>query len=316
MATEPTEQELLHEGVRETDNEILQEAFADEPPPAEEPEGEEPEAPAEGDGPLRNERGQFTARTPAREPGEQQPEGEQPEGQERGENDVPRWRLREIAEARRSAEAERETLRAELIRTQTWLHQFEQGQQRGQQQQPQQQPQAPDPLIDPTGYAQSIQGNIGSQMREMQLNFDLQLTHMRHGEVFEKAYEALLGTGPRDGGATIRQLVAANPTGAGQRIVDWYRQGELMRETKGDLAGFKAKLESELLANPEFLKKAMDAARQHANGGTAPNGGGRAPNTITRFPPSLARQTGNAPVIEDDGDDSDRAAFDYAFRNN
>lgn len=322
--TLPTDNELVHDAVSSLEDELLQDAFADEPPARDADdqgndagdagndagdEGNDAAAGEQPDGQPRNARGQFARReeqqADAQEgEGEGQTEDDQQAGN--GENDVPRWRLREIAEERRQAIAERDALRTELARVQA---------QRVHQPQPQAQPQQEiDPLLDPQGFAQRIQQGFEQRLAEIQLNNSLGMAHVRHGEKFERAYEALLGEGQRGNHQLVRQLTSqANP---GEAIVRWHRNAELMREV-GDkgLDGYAEKL----LANPEFLKKAA-AAIAKANGqqqGQQGQGSGN-PRNITRIPPSLSRQAGSnassrgEQLTEADG--TDAAVFDYAMR--
>jgi hypothetical protein len=310
---EPTEQELIADAVSSLEQEIHEEAFqdkpADEPETAEEAGEDLPEAEASDDGQPRDEQGRFASKD---KPAEQQAQpqqqeqrpGEQQQGQERDDetSDVPRWRLREIAEERRQAQAERDQLRAELIRLQTMAQR--------QQQQPQpqeQQQQEIDPLLDPQGFANRLRNEFAEQLRVERLNMSLAMSHQRHGEKFEKAYEALVLEGQRGNRQIIDQLTRqGNP---GEAIVRWYGERELLRETNGDLNAFKAKVREELLKDPEFLKQAAQARSQGAQ-----QQPGR-PNNITRLPPSLSRATGTtANVDPNDTDDSERAVFDYAFR--
>ena len=310
-----TDQELLHEAVRSTEEEIQQAAWADEPegeePPGEEAQpSEQPQAPSQQ---PRNERGQFTARD--QEPEQQEPaEQGEPEQQEQDEGEaVPRWRMREIAEERRQEKARYDAQTAEMIRMQTRLHQLER-------QQPAQQPQQQDidPLLDPTGYANRIRSEMQREIGMIRLNSNLEIAHLRHGETFEKAYEALVKEGQRGNGQIIDRLTqTANP---GEAIVRWYKERELMAATGGDLNKFRQTMRDEMLNDPEFLQKAIEVVRAQATGEQPrqPQGNQQSgrPNNITRLPPSLSRAPGGSPNLDpNDTDDSDRAVFDYAFRN-
>lgn len=309
----PDEQDELLNAVRETEAEILNEAFQSEPK-GDEAQGEQTEtaeretaAETESQEQPRDEKtGQFAAKDKAKPDAQAEPQGEQEQpGQEDKGDAVPRWRLKEIADARRAAEAERDTLRAELARLQA--------QQPRQQQQPQtQQQEQIDPLLDPAGFADRLRSDFQRQLAESQLNMNLEMAHMRHGEVFEKAYEALIQEGQRGNKQLVTHLTAQrNP---GEAIVSWHKQNELMRETKGDLQGFEKSLREKLLKDPEFIKAAMEAARGQAGG--QPNGqSGARPNVITRLPPSLSRQAGSSPSGDPgDSDDSEASVFDYAVR--
>ncbi len=314
----------LSDAVRQTEFDILEQAFSDKPDEDEGPvaaQEPEPEKTADDkDEPARDEQGRFakTAETAkASEPKEQKaetptdqqqaaPEGEQkPEGKDDGEN-VPRWRLREIAEERRNALAERDALRAELIRLQT-----AQAVQKPVQQEQQQQD--IDPLLDPAGFANKLRQEFGEQLRVERLNNNLANAHIRHGEAFEKAYEALLQQGQQGNRQLVNHLTSvANP---GEAIVAWHKQQELVRETNGDINAFRQKMRDDLLKDPDFLKAAIEAVKAGAGGGQQTQQGQR-PNNITRLPPSLSRATGTSANSGDpiDTDDSDSAVFDFAFK--
>jgi hypothetical protein len=301
----------ISEAVRGTEQELLQQAFQDETKDdkTEEPESEPQDEPSEradeappiedkGDTQRRDPQGRFVAKDRQQDDERQRADDGDP---------VPRWRTREIAEERRAAIAERDALRAELVRLQAT-----------QQQPPQQQSQAAaqqqqiDPLIDPQGWQRQIEGGFAERLRQMELNFDLRVAHMQHGKAFEQAYEALLQEGQRGNGQLIRQLVSS-PAGAGDRIVGWHRNRELLAATGGDLQKFKQQMRAELLQDPEFRKEMMAGMRNDASGrGNQP---GR-PNTVTQLPPSLSRVAGSSPRVgdPDDGDNSDEAVFQFAMR--
>lgn len=303
--------EELSDAVRATEQEIHEEAFQE---PKDTAEGEpDQQQDAQGDERPRDEQGRFAAKeagTPADQAekpqtGQQEQAGEKQDGKD-GKDDgesVPRWRLREITEERRQAQAERDALRAELIKLQTM-----QARQAPPEQEKQQEI---DPLLDPNGFAKQIRQEFEQRLSTERLNNNLAMAHMRHGEVFEKAYEAVVHQGQNGNRQLVSHLTsAANP---GDAIVGWYRQQEMMRETNGDLGAFKEKMRGELLKDPEFLKAAIETVR---NGNGQQQGQqGQRPNNVTRLPPSLSRTAGSSANADPtDTDDSDRAIFDYAFK--
>ena len=320
MAEPESEQGLTHEelsdAVRGTEMEILEEAFKDDPPKGE-PDAKETEEPvketadAESDADRqRDERGRFKAageqKPDAKADDQLEPKGEGDVADKEG-NDIPRWRLREIAEDRRQAVARAETLAAENARLTAQLAQPRQ--------QPQAAPQQPaiDFLLDPDApkkLQEQMQADFDRRLQTAQLDMDLRISHMKHGEVFEKAYEALLKEGQNGNQQLITQLTRNRLPG--EAIVNWYRNRELLTETKGDLTGYKEKLKSDLLKDPEFLKAAAEAIR---TGGAVQGQQSGRPNHITQLPPSLARQAGGSQNTDPiDTDDGDKAVFDYAFK--
>ena len=297
----------LSDAVREQELQILDEAFN----PPEEEKAEAKEVPDEGDkAPARDEQGRFAAKSEPKDE-EAEPQAEQKaadeaagkDGKEDGDS-VPRWRLREIAEERRQAQAEAQTLRAELARLQVQ-------QQRPQQQEQQQQPL--DPLIDPQGFVNQMRSEFQAELRREALNNNLAIAHMRHGETFEKAYGELLKEGQNGNRQLVQQLTAqGNP---GEAIVSWFKHSQLIRETGGDIGKFKENVREELLKDPEFRKAVIEAIKGEANGGSPPVQQQNGVRNITRLPPSLSRAAGGSPNTDPiDTDDSDASVFAHAFK--
>jgi hypothetical protein len=289
--------------VRDTEDELLKSAFTDKEPDKPPEEGEAPKAERARD----PETGRFAKRPDAGE-APPQTEGEKlsPEP-EKPEEHVPSWRLREINEERRRIEVERDQMRAEMARQQARLAEFERAQQRAQA------PPPPDPLIDPQGFAKQVRDEMRAEFMAQQqsdrLSMNLEMAHMRHGEKFEKAYEALIVEGQRGNAALVRHFVAQpNP---GEAIVRWYTQNEVLREVGGDAQAYKQKTREQLLKDPEFLAQAIEASRQLAAGAN-----GQPPNAVVKLPPSLSKATGNAdmpagPQPKSDG--SDAGVFSYVM---
>jgi hypothetical protein len=307
----------LADAVRETEFEIFEEAFRDKPADEAEPKAaadkEEPEpVETKQEEAPRDEQGRFAAKSePKEEPkAEAQPqaeEGKQADAKDDGVSDVPRWRLREIAEERRQAQAEAQQLRAEVARLQV----------QAQQQPKQEQPRVEDidPLLDPKGFADRMRAEFNETLTRERLNNNLAMAHMRHGEAFEKAYSALLEQGQKGNAQLVQHMVSqGNP---GEAIVSWFKNGEMLRETGGDLGKFKENMRQELLKDPEFRKSVIDAIKAEANGGGQQHGQQQQSGVrnIVQLPPSLSRAAGGSPNSDPiDTDDSDRAVFDYAFK--
>jgi len=297
-----------------TEHELLDQAFKDTPAPAPEPQpAPTEEAPVETktEEQPRNERGQFapkvaakTEETPVEPPKTEAPP--QP-AKTTAEEDasIPSWRAREIADERRAAQAEAQQLRAELARMQARMAA----------EQPQAKPQEEiDPLLDPIGYRENERRIRAEERAQDRLNFNLALTHYKHGETFEKAYEALVIQGQNGNYQLVQHLARqANP---GEAIVNWYQTGELVREVGPDPKAYRQKLSDELLKDPEHIKKALEIARATANGQSPQQSQpGQRPNTVVQLPPSLSRATGSSAQSDlIDADGSDRALFDSAFR--
>jgi hypothetical protein len=298
------EQQEVFDAARETEDELLKGTFE-----AEQPQAEEAERPTR----ARNADGTF-ARTqpeqPAEQPAEQSAEQstEQPAKPEEEEL-LPSWRAREINEERRRVQAENDAIRAEYARAQARLAQIEQAQQRAQQPAPE----LIDPVLDPKGFVKQFTENLTSQfeqrMQSMALTNNLEVAHVRYGETFEKAYEAVLTQGQRGNNALVRQLVTQpNP---GEAIVRWYNDALIRSEVGNDLAGFRKKEREALLEDETFLQEASERLRQRALGGQ----NGQPPNTVVKLPPSLTRATGSADQSTASNDGSEEALFAYAMNS-
>jgi len=288
----------VEQAVRETEKEILDKAFS---PPEEKP--EEPEAPVQEGRTRDPQTGRFTKAAPEGEA----PAGEQAPEEEKPEEHVPSWRLREINEEKRRIEAERDQMRTEFARMQAQIAQFQRAQQA------QQAPPPPDPVLDPQGFARQVREEMRAEFFQQQasdrLTMNLEMAHLRHGDKFEKAYEALIVEGQRGNSQLVRHFVAQpNP---GEAIVRWHTQNELLREVGADLPAYKQKTRDELLKDPEFLAQAVEAHHRLATGGQSQ------PNTVVKLPPSLSKATGNAeqpsgPQPRTDGSESQ--IFAYAMQ--
>jgi hypothetical protein len=221
------------------------------------------------------------------------------------EENVPSWRLREITEERRQTQAELERMRVEHARMQVHMAQLQRAQA------PAQAPQAPDPVIDPAAYTKYVQDTLRQEFQQQafndRLNMNLEMTHMRHGEKFEKAYEAVLTAAQRGDQAIVRHFTSqSNP---GEAMVRWYTNNEVLREVGPDPSAYKQKTRDELLKDPEFLAQAVEAHRRLAVGGSQPQ------NTVVKLPPSLSKATGSSEQgSQTHTDGSEAQLFAYAMQ--
>ena len=281
------EAEVTEQAVRDTEKELLSGAFERKRDPEtgkfvrKEGEAEEPPEPAK-------EPTQETAKEPVKE-----------------EEDVlPSWRVREINEERRRVQAENEQMRVELAKHQARQAQVDRDKAP---------PQENDPLLDPAGYTNRLRQEFRNELAIERLNMNLEMSHMRHGEKFEKAYEALITEGQRGNRALINHLTAqANP---GEAIVRWFTQNEVLREVGPDPAAYKQKTREELLNDPEFLQLAEQRLRERAMGGPVTGNGQPRPNTVVKLPPTLSKAAGSSG--DPDGtatDGSESALFAYAMK--
>ena len=168
-------------------------------------------------------------------------------------------------------------------------------------------PQEIDPLLDPAGYTNRLRQEFRNELAVERLNMNLEMSHMRHGDKFEKAYEALVQEGQRGNQALVRHLTAqANP---GEAIVRWHTQNEVLREVGPDPAAYKQKTREELLNDPEFLTMAEQRLRERAMGS-----GQQKPNTVVKLPPTLSKATGTSGDTDTATDGSESALFAHAMK--
>lgn len=298
------EQELLTEAVRETETEILKEAFQDEP--AQEPEVTEAEPESAGN---RDEKGRFTAKAEEKtEPEKTEAEAPKVEQEQDEHGQIPSWRLREVAEERRLAKAEAEAERQRRTTLEQELAQMRQQLQTLQKPKDEPKQEEIDPLIDPQGFAKRLQSSFQEQLREVQLNNNLALASVKHGEKFDAAYNAFLRAAQQGDRLTYQSVM--NSPNPGEAMVRWHAQQMTLKEVGSDPAAYKQKLLDEAMKDPAFQAKVIEAIK----GGSVQSG--QRQNTITQLPPSLSRATGSksGASIEDETDGSDKAVFDYAFR--
>jgi hypothetical protein len=304
------------QSVRETENDLLQDAFtppAKEPPAPEPAEAPEPPAeaqPAEAEQPKTErprdpETGRFAKADGQQAPAEEAP-GEQPAEADR----VPSWRLREITEERRALQEEAQRLRVENARLMAMRAQQERAQ-------PPEQPKPlPDPILDPEGFYKRVREDARAEFTQQyahdRLNQNLEIASVRYGEAFEKAFEAVIQVCQNGNPHFARQFTSqANP---GQAIMSWYNRVTRDQRIGPDLDAYDKRREEELLSNPEFLAKAAARQRELALNGGTPPGGQPKPNTVVRMPPSLSKATGSAETPQTATDGSEDALFAYAMQ--
>jgi hypothetical protein len=305
------------QSVRETENDLLQDAFA---PPAKEPPAPEPaqapEPPAEAEA---AEAEQPKAKTPrdletgrfVKADGQQAPAEAAPEEPPAEADRVPSWRLREINEERRALAEEAQRLRVENARLMGMRAQ------ETRQQTPVPPKPLPDPILDPEGFYKRVREDTQTELEQRyahdRLNLNLEVASVRYGEAFEKAFEAVIQVCQNGNPHFARQFTSqANP---GQAIMSWYNRVTRDQRIGPDLDAYDKRREEELLSNPEFLAKAAERHREIAlNGGAPPRGQQQKPNTVVRMPPSLSKATGSAEAPQTATDGSEDALFAYAMQ--
>lgn len=174
---------------------------------------------------------------------------------------VPSGRFREESEARRRAERERDDLQRRLDGLMV-------------RQPPQPQPaQAPKPV----DLFENPQGFVAQELKpfldEMRADFQRQREGMSldfavraHGDekvsAARQALEQGMSRGDQNAWATYNRAMASHdPYGV---IVRWHNEGETLRSIGGDLSAYNSRILDDALKDPEFLKRALDAAKGQA----------------------------------------------------
>lgn len=275
------------------DKELMNAALSDTPAPAATP---EPEPVVEQKGQPRDESGRFAPKA-ADEPA---PVAEQPQAEPEKEQGIPSWRLKEEAEARRAAEA-----RLEEFNRQMWQRDQELAQLRQQLNQftaPKQEP--IDPYSDLNGAIQQTISPFESRLQSFESKLMLRASRAEavvdYGKQAVADMEAAVQKAMQSGNPEMQLLGAQmkasdHPVGVAMR---WFQNNRLVEQTGGDIEAYKAKL----LEDPEFLGKAVEAARTRAT-----NGQGSKPNI--QLPPSLNKATASLSHEAANNDMSDQALW-------
>ena len=201
-----------------------------------------------------------------------EPESEPEKAPQRSESEayVPSWRLREVAEEKRRAEEEKRRYEQELAELRAWKEQIERERQEAQKQ-------APDIFEDPDAFLQHKAQELldpvqkAAQVAEERARAVAEYWSRQYAikefgqETVDKAFAALqqaIASGELNRDVVLKQLrEAADPFGD---IVRWHRKYEFEREVGSDPQAWLQKQKEALLNDPEFLAKAVEAARARA----------------------------------------------------
>jgi hypothetical protein len=201
----------------------------------------------------------------AAEPAKTEPDPVAEPAKAENEAHVPSWRLREINEEKR-----------QMARELAELRQFKEQQEKARQE-AEKAANPPDlwdkpnefvkeavnPLLDPV---QKAVQEASAQTRAVVEHFSKQGAIKEHGaekvDAAWKALDAAISSGKLNKDAVIGQLnKSMDPYGD---ILAWHKRDTFEQEVAGDLDGWKAKQQEALLKDPEFLAKALAAARGQA----------------------------------------------------
>lgn len=280
--------------------------------PADVPVAETPDAPetpteAKPADVARDASGRFAAKTdePPKSTTETPPANQAAAPVEDNGGQIPAWRLREEAEARRRADADLATERAAAADLRRQLAQF-------QQPAPKVEQEKPDPLLDPQGFSAFIQNQFDEKLNNVVRNMQMAQSHKEHGKLFEDAYtEAQKAMASGDPILRERMLRSRN---AGEELVSWHRERTAMREVGTDVEAYKTKVLEDALKDPAYLAKAIAAA----NNPGQPAQSGQQQSAVPRIelPPSLSGAArGSQTTGLSDTDMSDEALFKFATQH-
>lgn len=288
---EEQERELYGEAIRQTDQEIFDDALNRTPDDNDgdndleqmddddAPTGDEDDADPdeEGDEPAESEEGDGEG---------EEGEGDEPEPEPQDRHNVPPGRLREATAARRAAEAERDAALARNREIEVRLQNLERSgnRQQGQQQAP---PQRPDMFSDPEGWEKTVRSEIENTITTRYVNASLSEAHEEHGEKFQQAFQALTSLDPRDptNRATVEQIY--NSPNPGRSVMRWHQRQQVLRDVGSDPQAYRNKVAQELMQDPEFRQQFLENMR-----GDAMNGNRGQPRTRVRLPASLNGASG------------------------
>jgi hypothetical protein len=174
---------------------------------------------------------------------------------------VPSWRLREISEEKRAAQAERDALKTENARLAFERQEFQR--RMAALENPPPKADEPDPLMDPKGYREHMERRFEERLVSERREMSLQNARRTYKEEFEQAYttaQEFLKQGA-DPALLIRMNQSADP---GETLIQWFRDIKVRAEVGSDPAAYKKKVLAESLKDPEFRKAAMEAWRNEA----------------------------------------------------
>jgi len=165
---------------------------------------------------------------------------------------VPSWRVREINEEKRAAQAERDAFKAERDR---FAYEQQEFRRRLQQlETPEAQPTKPDPLLDPQGYQEFLERRFDERLLNERREYSLQMARKHYKQDFDQAYA--LAQKYVDPALRARMQQSSDP---GETLMQWFAEVKERAEVGGDIVAYKKRIRDEALKDPEFRKAAMEA---------------------------------------------------------
>jgi hypothetical protein len=187
------------------------------------------------------------------------------------------------------------------------------------------QPKTEDLLFqDPEGFKRSLQEETRKEIANLRLESDMQLAAMRHGPMFDHAWQHFFQS-CQNGADPVSYFRVMNARSPGEEMVRWFNERRIMHETGGDINVYRHRVAAQLLQDPEFLaymqqqqSGAMPPPNAQRAGQMQPRGDdGRfqpqqQPRHEVRLPSSLSKMNGASRGVSFDEpeDGSDEAIFD------
>lgn len=159
-------------------------------------------------------------------------------------------------------------------------------------------------FTDPVAFAANIQAEARREVAQMRLDTQFAVAEIQHGcDVVNAARQALTDSGDE---ALANQLMAkSNPV---QALISWHkREKTLSAIPDGDLTAYDARRQDELLKDPAFLARALEAAQAAAGGNAAP--GLRQPANVVRIPQRVSNVGTAAALQRGDDNQSDHDLY-------
>lgn len=364
------EEDIIKDAMIATEKEIFSNAFGEDEAALDESGDRSLESMGDGlegqndpdeDDDLQEEDGEESGEDGQEDNVEAEGEGEQPEASQKDKESqraptdvdaqnngrVPSGKLREANDAKRAAEAERDTLKAQLDQERATARQqidalsskfdgilaalqrqqpIPQGAQPGNNPAAPANPepeQVPDILLDPEGYMRHVEKTMQRQQQQFEqqlrtsiVDNSLRAAHGRYGDTFSQAFSAVKSLDPNsmEGRETVRRIY--NSSDPGEALVQWHKRNEVLRQVGDDPARYREQVQNEtreaLMNDPEFRRQLIEDLRAEAATGDQ----GR-PRTATRLPKSLNSVSGNNAQRRGDTafyDDSPAAGFNSAWQ--
>lgn len=240
------------------ETELFNNVTSDEPVETQQEPPKEAEQVTQEAGQTRDDAGRF-AKTEADKAADTQTET-----QDHG--NVPMWRLKEEADARRSATQERDNERAVRAQLEQRLRALEK---------PAQQEKAverPDPLLDPEGYERHLESKFEQRLINERRESSLELARRTYKTDFDEAYKAAQqfnATGDRT--LTARMQQSRDP---GETLMEWHKEQKVRQEVGLDPNAWLEKQLEARMKDPAFVAKVLEQSRgtaQTTNSSGKPN---------------------------------------------